>query len=216
MTPSVKRLRAESSVLVVIDVQDKLLVKIPTAASLVRNAGFLLDVAALLDVPVRATEQYPKGLGPTTAELARRLPRSAAGEDRVQLLRRGDVPRRTRNAPPAERRAGRDGNARLRRADRARPARTRGCTSSSRSTRSRPAAPIDHDTALRRLEQAGAVPDHGGGGRVRVGRRRRSTRSSRRSVKLVIAQESRRRRAKPELSDRPLFPAPGSLSDTDS
>jgi nicotinamidase-related amidase len=73
MTASRKRLRADTSSLVVIDVQDKLLVKLPTAAQLVRNAGFLLDAAALVQVPVFATEQYPKGLGPTTAELARRL-----------------------------------------------------------------------------------------------------------------------------------------------
>src|SRR4051812_16282278 len=74
MTKTAKRLRPENSALLVIDIQDKLLAKIPAAAELVRNAGFLLDVAALLDVPVRATEQYPKGLGPTTAEVARRLP----------------------------------------------------------------------------------------------------------------------------------------------
>src|SRR5215475_9086985 len=74
MTTPIKRLRAESSALVVIDVQDKLLVKIPTGPAMVRNTAFLLDVAALLGVPARATEQYPKGLGPTTAELARRLP----------------------------------------------------------------------------------------------------------------------------------------------
>src|SRR4051812_34280495 len=74
MTAPVKRLRPESTAVVVIDVQDKLLVKIPTAAALVRNAGFLVDVANLMEVPVRATEQYPKGLGPTTAELTRRLP----------------------------------------------------------------------------------------------------------------------------------------------
>jgi isochorismatase family protein len=80
MTPSVKRLRAESSVVIVIDVQDKLLVKIPTAASLTRNAAFLLDVAKLLDVPVRATEQYPKGLGATTGDLAQRLPKSVPGK----------------------------------------------------------------------------------------------------------------------------------------
>jgi hypothetical protein len=71
---TVKRVRAEDSVVVAIDIQDKLLVKIPTAAPLVRNAGFVLDVAAALSVPMRATEQYPKGLGPTTAEIARRLP----------------------------------------------------------------------------------------------------------------------------------------------
>ena len=70
----VHRLSAADSVLVVVDIQDKLLSKIPTAATLVRNTAFLLDVARLLDVPARGTEQYPKGLGPTTAEIARRLP----------------------------------------------------------------------------------------------------------------------------------------------
>jgi nicotinamidase-related amidase len=40
----------------------------------VRNAAFVLDVAKLLEIPVFATEQYPKGLGPTAAEIARRLP----------------------------------------------------------------------------------------------------------------------------------------------
>jgi hypothetical protein len=71
---TVKRMRAENSVVVVIDIQDKLLVKIPSATNLVRNTAFVLDVATKLAIPVRATEQYPKGLGPTTAEIARRLP----------------------------------------------------------------------------------------------------------------------------------------------
>jgi|SRR5579883_606369 len=70
---TVKRMRAENAVVVVIDIQDKLLAKIPTAPTLVRNAAFLLDVAKELSVPVRATEQYPKGLGPTTPEIAQRL-----------------------------------------------------------------------------------------------------------------------------------------------
>lgn len=71
---TVPRLTAASSVLVVVDVQDRLLAKMPAAADLVETVGFLLDVANALGVPVRATEQYPKGLGPTTAVLARRLP----------------------------------------------------------------------------------------------------------------------------------------------
>jgi hypothetical protein len=71
---SIPRLTAADSVLVVIDVQDKLLAKIPAASELVRNIGFLLDAAALLGVPALGTAQYPKGLGPTTADLARRLP----------------------------------------------------------------------------------------------------------------------------------------------
>src|SRR5207245_8614634 len=64
---------ADTSVLV-IDVQEKLLAKIPTADSLVKNIAFLIDGARLLGLPVQATEQYPKGLGSTVAELAKRLP----------------------------------------------------------------------------------------------------------------------------------------------
>ena len=98
-----KRLRAANSVLVVIDIQDRILVKIPTAATLVRDAGFLLDVAKLLDIPVRATEQYPKGLGPTTAEIVRRLPDAVSAKttfsccgagtflDELKMLQRPDV-----------------------------------------------------------------------------------------------------------------------------
>lgn len=71
---AVPRLTAAASVLVVIDVQEKLLAAVPTGPALVREVGFLLDAAALLGVPAVATEQYPKGLGPTVPDLARRLP----------------------------------------------------------------------------------------------------------------------------------------------
>ena len=74
MNHGIPRLRAENSVLIVIDIQERLLVKIPRGTALVRDAGFLLDVANLLGVPVRATEQYPKGLGGTHPDILRRLP----------------------------------------------------------------------------------------------------------------------------------------------
>ena len=73
MTPSDLRLSVTDSVVVVVDIQDKLLAKMPTAEGLLRNAGFILDVANLLGVPVVATEQYPKGLGPTAPAIASRL-----------------------------------------------------------------------------------------------------------------------------------------------
>jgi nicotinamidase-related amidase len=72
--PHVTRLLVHEAGLLVIDVQEKLMVKIPGAAALERNIAFLIDGARLLDVPVVATEQYPKGLGPTVPELARRVP----------------------------------------------------------------------------------------------------------------------------------------------
>ncbi len=60
--------------LLVIDVQEKLMPLMPTAPAMIRNAAFLIDAARLLEMPVAATEQYPRGLGPTVPELARRLP----------------------------------------------------------------------------------------------------------------------------------------------
>jgi len=68
------QMSAADTALLVIDVQERLMTKIPGAAALVRNIAFLIDAARLLGLPVLATEQYPKGLGPTVPELASRLP----------------------------------------------------------------------------------------------------------------------------------------------
>jgi nicotinamidase-related amidase len=68
------QMSAADTGLLVIDVQEKLMAKIPQAADVVRNVAFLIDGAQVLGMPVQATEQYPKGLGPTVAELARRVP----------------------------------------------------------------------------------------------------------------------------------------------
>ena len=65
---------AADTALLVIDVQEKLIPKILHGDAVVRNIAFLIDAARLLKIPVAATEQYPKGLGPTVSELARRLP----------------------------------------------------------------------------------------------------------------------------------------------
>ena len=70
----VPRLSAIDSTLLVVDVQDRLLAAMPDAAGLIRDVAFLLDVANLLAIPAMATEQYPQGLGPTAAALAQRLP----------------------------------------------------------------------------------------------------------------------------------------------
>jgi nicotinamidase-related amidase len=59
--------------LLVVDVQEKLVPAIADAARVVWNVRRLIDGAKLFGLPVLATEQYPKGLGPTVAELAERL-----------------------------------------------------------------------------------------------------------------------------------------------
>lgn len=68
------QLSARESAVLVIDVQEKLMAKIPTAVAVTGNIAFLLDAAKLLEVEVAATEQYPKGLGGTVAALQMRLP----------------------------------------------------------------------------------------------------------------------------------------------
>ena len=59
--------------LVVVDVQEKLICHVPDHARIVWNIRRLLDAAKILGVEVAATEQYPRGLGPTSSELAERL-----------------------------------------------------------------------------------------------------------------------------------------------
>lgn len=72
--PHPTRMAPDETAVLVVDVQEKLMVKIPRAEELVRNMAFLLDAAQLLSVETLATEQYPKGLGPTVAALAQRVP----------------------------------------------------------------------------------------------------------------------------------------------
>ena len=71
--PHPTQMSAGNAGLLVIDVQEKLMPLIRDAASVTRNIGFLIDAARILEMPVQATEQYPKGLGATVPELARRL-----------------------------------------------------------------------------------------------------------------------------------------------
>ncbi|MBS0261284.1 MAG: hydrolase [Planctomycetes bacterium] len=58
-----------ASRLLIVDVQEKLIPTIAQAARVVANCRQLIDGAQILGVPVFATEQYPKGLGPTVASL---------------------------------------------------------------------------------------------------------------------------------------------------
>lgn len=61
------------SALLVIDVQERLLPLIDGGDLVVWNLERLMEGAAILGVPVQATEQYPEGLGPTVEPLRGRL-----------------------------------------------------------------------------------------------------------------------------------------------
>ena len=63
-------MRPETSTLLLIDFQAKLMPAIDQAAATITNARRLVDAAGLVGAPILFTEQNPKGLGPTVAELA--------------------------------------------------------------------------------------------------------------------------------------------------
>ena len=61
---------AEGAVLLLIDLQQRLVPVINDNETMVARAVRLAEAAQLLGVPILATEQYPAGLGPTVAPLA--------------------------------------------------------------------------------------------------------------------------------------------------
>lgn len=73
-------IRADDSCLLVVDIQDRLLPKMAHPERVVANTAVLLQAAGRLGVPVLASEQYPRGLGPTVADVAQRLPAGAVVE----------------------------------------------------------------------------------------------------------------------------------------
>lgn len=73
MTPDLL-LSVGNSRLAIIDVQGRLLPAIDGADAIVANCMRLVQAATRLGVPLAATEQNPKGIGPTTAELAALIP----------------------------------------------------------------------------------------------------------------------------------------------
>jgi nicotinamidase-related amidase len=68
------RLAPATSLLAVIDVQERLLAAMPDGEQVVSRCLRLASAAALLGAERVLTEQYPKGLGPTPPPLAAALP----------------------------------------------------------------------------------------------------------------------------------------------
>jgi nicotinamidase-related amidase len=69
-----QRLTGRHAALLAVDLQDKLLALIPDHERVVANVVTLIQGAKLLNLPVWATEQYPRGLGPTTHAIAELIP----------------------------------------------------------------------------------------------------------------------------------------------
>jgi isochorismate hydrolase len=82
MPANLARLDCEHAQLLIVDIQERLLPSIHEHASLVARAELMIRAAAALDLPVTLSEQYTKGLGPTTPPIAA----AAAGAERFEKL----------------------------------------------------------------------------------------------------------------------------------
>jgi len=60
----------EDTVLMLIDIQEKLVLAMPYGQKVIQNANILITAADKLNIPIIVTEQYPKGLGKTVAQLS--------------------------------------------------------------------------------------------------------------------------------------------------
>src|SRR6516162_4520489 len=69
-------LQADQCVLLVVDIQEKLLPPIFNRDDLVKNSQLLVRLATILNLPTIATTQYTKGLGATVPQIASLLGRT--------------------------------------------------------------------------------------------------------------------------------------------
>jgi nicotinamidase-related amidase len=66
-------LQRNNTALVIIDIQEKILAAMLNSRELINNTLKLIKGFKVLNLPIIFTEQYPKGLGPTSAELLEEL-----------------------------------------------------------------------------------------------------------------------------------------------
>ncbi|MBZ0155385.1 MAG: hydrolase [Alphaproteobacteria bacterium] len=67
-------LERESAAVLIIDIQERLAAAMQEKESVVRNCQHLIELSAMMGIPILLTEQYPKGLGRTVPEIRESLP----------------------------------------------------------------------------------------------------------------------------------------------
>ena len=82
-------LNAARSLLLIVDIQEKLAPAIHEGAAAIANNRRLLAAAAQLKVPVVVTEQYVRGLGPTVADLQPWLQEATVNVEKIEKIHFG-------------------------------------------------------------------------------------------------------------------------------
>lgn len=82
---AVQRLEVGRTVVLMVDMQQRLLPVIEDNTRVVCQTQRLLDGAAALEMPVLVTEQYPQGLGQTVPEIASKLPEATELHEKLKF-----------------------------------------------------------------------------------------------------------------------------------
>jgi nicotinamidase-related amidase len=77
------KLDPQRAALVVVDVQEGFRKAVPSFEQVARATGTLIGGAEAIGIPIRVTEQYPKGLGRTAPEVAEKLPAAVEPLEKV-------------------------------------------------------------------------------------------------------------------------------------
>lgn len=78
-------LTKDRCVLIVVDLQEKLIPSIFEKERVLRNTRLLLECAKLLELPILLTRQYPRGLGETVDEIRAAVPPRVQTIDKVEF-----------------------------------------------------------------------------------------------------------------------------------
>lgn len=70
-------MRAATSCLLIVDLQEKLVPALHESAKLLKNVRWLIDAAKVIGVPIVASEHHPKGLGATVLVVREALPKNS-------------------------------------------------------------------------------------------------------------------------------------------
>lgn len=84
---------ADNSQLIVVDIQERLVAAIPVEVvdAMSRTCRLLLDVAAIMGIPVVRSEQYPQGLGKTITSIEEHLPVASTRIEKTCFSCAGDA-----------------------------------------------------------------------------------------------------------------------------
>lgn len=63
------RLNKENTILLIIDIQERLASVMESREKVTENTNILISTASEMKIPIIVTEQYPKGIGPTLKEI---------------------------------------------------------------------------------------------------------------------------------------------------